>query len=121
MDEDGKGRFFFGLFQYDWEKENNIEGIAILNPNGKWEHHHVKNSGMPYDHSNGIVYDRKEKILWISTEKSGLVRYDLNGNWEHYHSDNSSLPTSAIRDITRDSKGNIYLGTQNGTAKISRK
>ncbi|MNV09620.1 Two component regulator propeller [compost metagenome] len=76
---------------------------------------------MPFNHANCVLYDKNEKILWISTDRAGLVRYDLKDGWENYHNENSDIPTSYISTMTFDMNGNLYLATRQGLVKIERK
>lgn len=124
MDEDENGNLFFTLYEFDRKekgKVNNNEGIAILYANGTLKQFTTDNSGMPFNHTNCVLYDRKEKVLWISTDRAGLVRYDLKDGWENYHNENSDIPTSYISTMTFDDKGTLYLATRQGLVKIERK
>lgn len=124
MDEDENGNLYFSLFQFgpkEKGKVNNDEGIAIQYPDGTFKQLTTENSGMPFNHTNCVLYDKVEKVLWISTDRAGLVRYDLKDGWENYHNENSDIPTSYISTMTFDDKGNLYLATRQGLVKIERK
>lgn len=124
MDEDENGNLFFTLFEFDRKekgKVNNNEGIAIRYADGTIKQFTTENSGMPFNHANCILYDKKEKVLWISTDRAGLVRYDLKDSWENYHNENSEIPTSYISTMTFDKEGDLYLATRQGLVKIERK
>ena len=84
MVEDEAGNIYFSLYAYGRNERNNpAEGLAVLSSDGSWKHFNDVNSGMPSDHINGLLYDRFEKVLWIGTNESGLVRYDLKNGWEN--------------------------------------
>lgn len=124
MDEDENGNLYFSLYEFDRKekgKVNNDEGIAIRFADGTFKQFTSENSGMPFNHTNCVLYDKFEKVLWISTDRAGLVRYDLKDNWENYHNENSDIPTSYISTMTFDNKGNLYLATRQGLVKIERK
>lgn len=125
MDEDEKGNLYFGLFEYDLKKNpgkmNKNEGIGIRYANGTWKQLTTSNSGMPYNETNQVLYDKKEKVLWISSDRAGLVRYDLKDTWENYHNENSAIPTSYISTMAFDNKGNLYLATRQGLVKVEKK
>jgi streptogramin lyase len=124
MDEDENGNLFFTLYEFDRkdkEKINNNEGIAIRFTDGTFKQFTSENSGLPFNHTNCVLYDKTEKVLWISTDRAGLVRYDLKDGWENYHNENSDIPTSYISTMTFDNEGNLYLGTRQGLVKIERK
>ena len=124
MDEDENGNLFFTLYEFDRkdkEQINNNEGIAIRYSDGTFKQFTTENSGLPFNHTNCVLYDKTEKVLWISTDRAGLVRYDLKDGWENYHNENSDIPTSYISTMTFDNEGNLYLGTRQGLVKIERK
>lgn len=124
MDEDENGNLYFSLYEFDrkdYRKVNNDEGIAIRYADGTIKQFTTENSGMPFNHTNCVLYDRNEKVLWISTDRAGLVRFDLDKGWENYHTQNSAIPTSYISTMTFDNKGNLYLATRQGLVKIERK
>lgn len=124
MDEDPSGNLYFSLYEFDRKdksKVNNNEGIAIYYKNGTLKQFTTDNSGMPFNHATCVLYDDREKILWISTDRAGLVRYDLEDNWENYHNKNSEIPTSYISTMTLDDNGNLFLATRQGLVKLEKK
>ncbi len=123
MDEDEAGNLYFGLLEYDWkdkETESHNGGIAIMRVDGKIEQYKPENSRMPVNRTNKVLYDKIEKILWISTDLGGLVRFDLKKNWEVYHNRNSLMPTSNLTDMVMDSKGTLYVSTSQGLVRITK-
>ena len=124
MDEDENGNLYFSLYEFGDNvggKVNRNEGIAIRYTDGTIKQFTTENSGLPFNHTNCVVYDKNEKVLWISTDRAGLVRYDLKNDWENYHNENSDIPTSYISTMTMDENGNLYLATRQGLVKIQRK
>jgi ligand-binding sensor domain-containing protein len=124
MDEDENGNLYFGLFEYERKvagQVNNDEGIAILSVDGTIKQYTTTNSGIPFNHVTDVLYDNIEKVLWITTDRAGLARYDLKGGWENYHSENSKIPTSYISSMAFDKNGNLYLATRQGLVRIQRK
>lgn len=124
MDEDENGNLYFGLFEYDRKVKkqvNNDEGIAIMRTNGTIQQYTTSNSGMPFNHVTQVLYDKNEKVLWIATDRAGLVRYDLKNTWENYHHHNSDIPTSYIADMAFDREGTLYLATRRGLVKLKRR
>ena len=121
--EDEAGNLYFSLYDYIRSKERHRpkEGLAILSKDGNWLHLSDVNSGLPSNHINSLLFDRFEKVLWIGTNESGLVRYDLKNGWENYHNENSKVPSSYIFDLSQDAKGNIYASTYYGIMRISKK
>jgi hypothetical protein len=124
MDEDENGNLYFGLFEYARKtppQANKNEGIGIRYTDGTMKQFTTSNSGMPFNHTTSVLYDKNEKVLWISTDRAGLVRYDLKDGWENYHSDNSEIPTSYISAMTFDKNGVLYVATWQGLVKVERK
>jgi ligand-binding sensor domain-containing protein len=120
--EDSEGNIYFGLYKFGGGGEvNRNEGIAKWSIDGDWFQYTTKNSGMPFNHTTSMAYDSSENVLWISTDRAGLIRYDLNEGWENYHSENSRISTSSISDLIIANNGVIYLGTKLGIVKIEKK
>jgi len=124
MDEDENGNIYFSLFEYNSQppgQVNKNEGIGVVYADGTMKQFTTTNSGMPFNHTTSVLYDKKEKVLWISTDRAGLVRYDLNDGWENYHSENSDIPTSYISTMAFDNNGVLYLATRQGLVRVERK
>lgn len=124
MDEDENGNLYFSLYEFnrrDEKKVNNNEGILVRYTDGMFRQFTTDNSGMPFNHAKCVLYDQKEKILWISTDRAGLVRFDLKDGWENYHNGNSEIPTAYISEMKFDKQGNLYLATRQGLVRIERK
>jgi ligand-binding sensor domain-containing protein len=121
--EDDAGNLYFSLADYETSRERHRpkEGLAILSGDGNWQHLNDENSGLPSDHVNSLLFDPFEHVLWIGTNESGLVRWDLKNGWEVYHDQNSKVPNSHVFDLSQDSKGNVFASTYNGMIRISRK
>ncbi|MGF7039655.1 ligand-binding sensor domain-containing protein [Mucilaginibacter lappiensis] len=120
--EDEKGNLYFSLIGINKvEGDNDKEGVAVLKTNGNWIHYNDKNSGMPSNRVNNILYDKFEHVLWIGTDQSGLVRFNLKDGWENYHNNNSAAPGYTIYQLVQDSKGVIYATTANGLLRIRKK
>jgi ligand-binding sensor domain-containing protein len=120
--EDEKGNLYFSLIGINKvEGDNDKVGVAVLKTNGNWIHYNDKNSGMPSNRVNNILYDKFEHVLWIGTDQSGLVRFNLKDGWENYHNNNSAAPGYTIYQLVQDSKGVIYATTANGLLRIRKK
>ncbi|MCR8558139.1 hypothetical protein KXD93_10815 [Mucilaginibacter sp. BJC16-A38] len=120
--EDEKGNLYFSLVDFNkLSADDDKEGIAVMNTKGNWFHYNDKNSGMPSNHVNNLLYDKFEHVLWIGTDQSGIVRFDLKDGWENYHNANSTAPGYEIFQLVQDSKGVIYATTANGLLRIRKK
>lgn len=124
MTEDESGNIYFSLFEFDRKIKgqiNNDEGIAVRTVDGNYKQYTTDNSGIPFNHTTDVAYDKNEKVLWIATDRAGLVRYDLKDGWENYHNENSAIPTSYISALAFDKDGVLYLATRSGLVKVERK
>lgn len=124
VDEDEHGNLYFSVFSIASEGEKKTRkkgGVVVRAADGTFQHFTTENSGIPNDDISSVLYDRVEKILWISTYRAGIVRFDLQGGWENYHSENSEIPTSAVQDMAVDKRGNLYLATKLGLVRIQRR
>ena len=69
-----------------------------------------------------VRYDPKGYI-WAGALKEGLNRIDINTNevkqYKNDYRDEKSLPGNYVKDILRDSSGNLWVGTDNGLAKYN--
>lgn len=93
----------------------------VFSADGAWTHYNDENSGLAANHLNSLFYDRHEKILWLSTNMAGLVRFDGQTGWEVWHNGNSPIPSSYLFQLTQDADGTIYGSTYNGMIRIRRK
>ncbi|SCH41608.1 Alkaline phosphatase synthesis sensor protein phoR [uncultured Clostridium sp.] len=62
------------------------------------------------------------KYIWIATLGSGLFKIDIDTyEFKVYTNTNSnnSIPSNFIRDILRDSNGNLWINTQGGLSKYN--
>jgi len=122
MTEDDNGNIYFALnVNLRKERDDFADGIAVLTKNGEWKHYNDSNSGLPSNTINSLLYDKFENVLWIGTNESGLVRFNLKDEWENYHNQNSQIPSSYIFNLSQDSKGNIYASTFNGMLRLRKK
>ena len=71
-----------------------------------------------------VKYD-KMGYIWAGSLKEGLNKIDINTNevkqYKHDYRDEKSLPGNYIKDILRDSYGNLWVGTGSGLAKYNDK
>jgi hypothetical protein len=120
--EDEAGNLYFSLTACNATPgDNDKEGLAVLKTNGTWLHYTDKNSGMPSNHINDMLYDKYEHVLWMGTQESGLVRFNLKDSWENYHNNNAPMPGYTINKLAQDSKGVIYAATTNGLLRIKKR
>lgn len=124
MDEDGEGNLYFSLIDYSAKEKTGAYkegGILIRHADGSMQEFVVENSGIPVNGINKVLFDRFEHILWLSTDRAGLVRFDLNDTWEVYNNLSSTVPTSAIRDMVMDNKGLLYVATAQGLVILTKR
>ena len=61
-DEDENGNIYFTLYEFERKEKgkiNNDEGIAIRYSDGTFKQFTTENSGMPFNHTNCVVYDKR--------------------------------------------------------------
>lgn len=123
MDEDENGNLYFALRDVSPERtsKEKSQGIAVMAADGTFSQFTTDNSGLPVNRIKQVLYDKWDKVLWLSTEEAGLVRYNLKDSWENYHNKNSGLPTSFLVAMTFDKNGNLYIATGHGLAKMERR
>lgn len=120
--EDEKGNLYFSLVNCNKvSNDDDKEGIALLKTDGNWLHYNDKNSGMPSNRVNNILYDKFEHVLWLGTDQSGIVRFNLKDGWENYNNVNSPAPGHTIYQLVQNSKGDIYVTTANGLLRLRKK
>src|SRR6516164_6719880 len=59
----------------------------------------------------------RDNSLWIGTEGGGLIRY--RGNRFRSFSSKDGLTNGFVRVVYQDSKGQIWIGTDNGLFRFS--
>lgn len=59
-----------------------------------------------------MVYDHSHDMLWIGTDKKGVVSYD-GETWKEYGMEDGLLD-SAVTSLALDSTGNLWIGTKSG-------
>ena len=98
-------------------------GINIYNPERDTFEYilrdDVKNeSNQLIDNYCTITHIDPEGIIWIGTFR-GLCSYDrIHNRFTHYTMKNGNLPNDIVFYLKADSKGNMWVGTQNGLACI---
>ncbi len=65
----------------------------------------------------GVHFDKQDN-LWVTSEGQGAVKIGKNKN-THY-TINNGLNSNFTKDVTSDSKGNIYISTYNGITVIKK-
>ncbi len=65
------------------------------------------------------IYRDKNGNYWLGTIDDGIYQWDISsGNFIKFNSGNSELTNNFVNVITEDSQGRIWLGTDEGFAKI---
>jgi signal transduction histidine kinase/ligand-binding sensor domain-containing protein len=114
------------------DNEGNIwigtkEGIDKYDRNLKKRESIYKNEGENSLSESNIykVYYDKFGYIWVGTSSSGLSRINLKNNqikrYKNDPNDKNSLPGNYVRNMLRDSKGNMWICTDQGLAKYNPK
>ena len=60
--------------------------------------------------------------MWVGTAENGLKRVDLKNNkfksFEVDEKDNNKLQSLTVRDIIKDSRGDIWIATEKGISEF---
>ncbi|MDP1545058.1 MAG: two-component regulator propeller domain-containing protein [Anaerolineales bacterium] len=110
--EDSKGNFWVGTnrglasFDQDTRVLTLLSGSDENIPASIGEHH------------INVIFEDRDKDLWIGTFDNGLKRLDLEtGLVTHYRNnpdDTSTLGSNAIMSIHQDQRGTLWVGTHGG-------
>lgn len=118
IDEDNLGNIWIGTKKGVIKVSKDFKILNSYPADGK------KNSVGEGDVYN-IYCDDEDEYVWVGNANSGLSKINMKNNeitkYKHSSSDSKSLPSSSIGAITKDSKGNIWIGTSNGLAKYNKK
>jgi len=86
--------------------------------NFKTIHHDEGNEHTPLSNQIEALMVDSENHLWIGTQKNGVSRYDIaNNTYLHFNEisgDDNALTSLQILSFIEDSKGRIWIGTENG-------
>ncbi|MBI2417471.1 MAG: PEGA domain-containing protein [Ignavibacteriales bacterium] len=82
-----------------------------------WVTYLPENCGIPELYFNTIFVDAHD-VKWLGGNSTGLTRYD-ELSWTNYSTSNSNIPGNIINCITEDISGNLWVGTNNGLAKLN--
>lgn len=97
MEPDQAGGFFLGTYDH---------GVMHWSPQKK------AMSPLLEDWKYGVVNELclfKGRELWIATERSGLIQYNLEEQTHTVHLEINNLSTGKIVDLLKDQEGNLWL------------
>lgn len=100
------------------------DGLYKLDPStGKYRHYkHI--DGVENGLSSNTIYSMlcgPERELWLGTYATGLSRYDIvKDTFVHFNDAQNNLKDFLIYAIFKDSKDNIWVGTENGASLYNR-
>lgn len=111
--EDSEGDIWFGT-------EGN--GIYILDrQTGRMQHMDQDILGLRTAQSSvSSIYQDRSGIYWIATEGDGLVRYNKSKRELDVFGESGELPGNIIQSLNEDRHFNLWIGTNNGIARMNR-
>ena len=100
-----------------WFATNN-NGIYKRNMNTRtWKHYqHIPNNNKSLPNNSIIkIFENKEKQIIFSTNGNGLCRFNYDDEtFINYNNNNELLDRMAVSSIEQDSKGDLWMSTNNG-------
>jgi ligand-binding sensor domain-containing protein/two-component sensor histidine kinase len=121
-DEQGNVYYFGEEMGYEiWQYNLNSRKIQLVA--GKPSQSNTPFSSLHYMQSSATtynaLYDKTTRKIWLATF-GGLVEIDLEKK-QHFsyrpnNFDNFSIPNEIVTSLCRDSKGNMWVGTESGLA-----
>lgn len=110
LEESPDGRIFIGT----------EEGLTIYNPQTRTFANHFNNAQVrkvPVNRFNSLYFDSK-KCLWVGcgVDEVLCISPDLSKSTAYHYQENTphSLPDNGVMAFVEDSRGNIWMGTDNG-------
>ncbi len=82
---------------------------------------------LPENHIHAIYEDPADsgRTLWLGTRGGGLALFDRERErftaFKHNPADRSSISDNIVRCITKDSRGSLWVGTNNGLNRFDRR
>ncbi|MGG7177650.1 ligand-binding sensor domain-containing protein [Clostridium paraputrificum] len=71
------------------------------------------------------VYNNKDGYLWLGTNNSGAIKFNIETmevkTYQNDANDPNSIPSNNVKNFLRDSKGKLWICTGNGLAKYKSK
>ena len=65
-----------------------------------------------------VLHQTRDGVIWVGTIGHGLWRYGESG-WKHLDT-GDLLPSRSVLSISEDRRGELWVGTQGGLARLSR-
>ncbi|MDT8999530.1 diguanylate cyclase [Paucibacter sp. APW11] len=100
------------------------DGLARYEPDsGRWSYFN-SNAGDPHALAPGTIRalaQDGEGRLWVGTIGGGLDRFDpASGHFQHLRKGSDGVPDDRIQTLFFDSRGDLWLGSWNGLARLRR-
>lgn len=109
--EDGQGQIWIATF---------YAGIYVFDKTGRFIRTlNTGNSALPSDNITSLLYDRAEKVMWISTRNAGVCKLrpddlQLLNHFFFNPESRESMKVNYAWPLHKDRKGNIWAGTLGG-------
>ena len=107
LEEAGDGRIWVTL---GW-----ISGINVYDPGLDTWVHYGTNVGLPTDYFTSASFGRGK--MWLGTDAFGVITYD-GSTWENY-TVADGLINDHVNDVLVDSRGIVWVGTNNGLSRFN--
>jgi ligand-binding sensor domain-containing protein/signal transduction histidine kinase len=99
-------------------------GLDCLDRQSGRFHHYIHEPGNPDSLSHNTVRSlyvssAAPGIIWIGTSGGGLNRFDAGSKKWRVYTKEDGLPNNTIHGILEDSKGNLWMSTNNGLSSFN--
>jgi len=110
------------------DKDDNIwigtwlYGLYRYNPNEKRFTHFMpepKNANSISASKITALYEDSHGYIWICTHSGGLNKYDKTKNCFYHFTTHNGLPNDVVFGALEDDRGNMWISTLNGLAKLN--
>ena len=100
------------------------EGVCKYDTKTKKIYNFNDKSNKNYEKEKSVfdIYTDKRGYVWVGYYKHGLEKINIKTNeietYRHIDGDDNSLPSDFVKNTLKDSKGNVWICTSQGFAKL---
>jgi len=99
------------------------DGLALIDFENNTKIHYRYNKNESNSLQNNFIlslfFDEPNSILWIGTQGSGLIRFDITANFFKQYTIKQGLASDIVYNILKDTDNSLWLSTSFGLSKFS--